>query len=59
MFLISFFSFLYGLNIVGVLINVIRVKHFRAFTLVAEVVRNFFADVGRFNKNVVSLKYGC
>ena len=43
----------------GVFINNICVKYFPAFAFVAEVVRNFFACVGRFNNNVVFLKNGC
>ena len=43
---------------VGLFINNICVKYFRPFTFVAEVVRNIFCGVGRFNINVVILKYG-
>ena len=43
----------------GIFINNICVKYFRTFTFVAEVVRNLFAGVGRFNTDVVFLKYGC
>ena len=42
----------------GVFINNICVKYFRAFAVVAEVVRNFFAGVGWFNINVVFLNNG-
>ena len=42
----------------GVFINNICVKYFRAFAVVAEVVRNFFAGVGWFDINVVFLNNG-
>ena len=37
-------------------INDIRVKYFRAFDFIAEVVRNFFAGVCLFGYSIVCLK---
>ena len=44
-------------NIAGASMNYVCVKYFQTFSLVAKVVRIFFAGEGRFNYNVVPFKY--